>query len=62
MRAEERDRAFLIRQGSKKQVRPREAAERLGIGQRQIKRRVKRFRQEGDKGLVSRQRGRESQV
>lgn len=60
MSGTERDRAFLVRQVVEKQVRQREAAERLGISQRQVKRLVRRWRQEGDKGLVSRQRGRVS--
>ena len=36
----------------------REAAERLGIGVRQMKRLVRAWKRQGDHGLVSRQRGR----
>jgi len=38
----------------------REAAARLGISERQFRRIVRRYRQEGDGGLVSRKRGKPS--
>src|SRR5713226_9490532 len=60
MSAVERDRAHVIRQTQEKQLRQREAAERLGIGVRQFKRLVRSWKQQGDAGLVSRQRGRAS--
>jgi transposase len=53
----ERERGHVIRQVVEKHVRQGEAAERLGLGVRQIKRLVQRWRREGDAGLVSRQRG-----
>ena len=44
----------------KSRVGQREASERLGIGVRQFKRLVRSWRQDGDAGLLSRQRGRPS--
>jgi len=38
----------------------KEAAKRLGISERQFKRILRRYRQEGDGGLVSRKRGKPS--
>jgi transposase len=58
MSAEERDRSHLIRQTIEKCLSQREAAERLGISRRQFKRLVRAWKQHGDVGLVSRQRGR----
>ena len=48
MSAVERDRAHVIRQTQEKQLRQREAAERLGIGVRQFKRLVRSWKQQGD--------------
>lgn len=56
----ERDRAYVIRQVVEKKLRQKEAAERLGIGKRQMIRLVQLWRVEGDKGLVSKHRGRVS--
>jgi transposase len=56
----ERERAFAVRQCIEGVLCQREAAERLGIGVRQIKRLVRNWRRDGDAGLVSRQRGRPS--
>ena len=56
----ERERGFVVRQCVEGRLCQREAAERLGIGIRQIKRLVRNWRREGDAGLVSRQRGRPS--
>ena len=56
----ERERAFVVRQCVDGVLCQGEAAERLGIGVRQIKRLVRNWRREGDPGLVSRQRGRPS--
>jgi transposase len=58
MSAEERDRSHLIRRTIEKDLSQREAAERLGISRRQFKRLVRAWKQYGDVGLVSRQRGR----
>ena len=44
----------------KKQIKQRQAAERLGLSVRQIKRLMKAYRREGAKGLVSKMRGRPS--
>jgi transposase len=54
MSEKERDRVFLVRQLDTRQIRQGEVAERLGIGLRQVKRLVKRWRCAGDAGLVSR--------
>ena len=60
MSVDERDRAFLVRQAVESRLGQREASERLGISVRQFKRLVRAWKQEGDAGLVSRQRGRPS--
>lgn len=60
MSASERDRASLVRRHVEEGMSQREGAERLGIGVRQFKRLVRDWRQMGDAGLVSRQRGRAS--
>ena len=60
MSADERERSHLVRQCVEGRLGQREAAERLGIGVRQFKRLVHSWRQSGDAGLVSRQRGRPS--
>jgi transposase len=54
----ERDRSHLIRRVIEKSLSQREAAERLDIGVRQIRRLVRAWKRHGDGGLVSRQRGR----
>ena len=56
----ERERLVVVRQVVAKGLTQRVAAERLGIGVRQVKRLVRAFRKSGDKGVVSRQRGRAS--
>jgi len=56
----ERERSHLVRQTQEKQLSQRQASERLGIGVRQFKRLVRSWKQQGDAGLVSRQRGRPS--
>jgi transposase len=58
MSAEERDRSHLIRRTVEKSLSQREAAERLDLSLRQFKRLVRAWKQHGDAGLVSRQRGR----
>jgi transposase-like protein len=60
MSRSERDRAHVVRQVFEHRLSQREASERLGIGVRQFKRLLRCWRQEGDAGLVSRQRGRAS--
>jgi len=60
MSIEERERSHLVRQTQAKQLSQRQASERLGIGVRQFKRLVRSWKQQGDAGLVSRQRGRAS--
>jgi transposase len=56
----ERGRSHLIRRTREKQLSQRQASECLGIGVRQFKRLVRSWKQHGDAGLVSRQRGRSS--
>jgi len=52
------DRLSVIQQVVNKQLRQREAAERLGVSVRQVKCLVARYRREGPAGLVSRRLGR----
>ena len=58
MSAKERERSYLVRQAVDGGLGQGEASERLGIGVRQFKRLVARWKRDGDAGLVSRQRGR----
>jgi transposase len=58
MSASERERSHVVRQSVEGVLGQREASERLGIGVRQFKRLVRRWREAGDAGLVSRRRGR----
>ena len=60
MSALERARLVLISQVCERLVSQRVAAERLGLCVRQVKRLVRSYRQRGDAGLVSGQRGRAS--
>ena len=60
MSAQERERLTIIKAVGEKRLKQGQAAERLGLSVRQIKRLVKAHRQEGAKGLVSRRRGRAS--
>ncbi len=60
MSASERERASLVRRHVEEGLGQREASERLGIGVRQFKRFVRDWRRDGDRGVVSRQRGRPS--
>jgi transposase len=60
MVAKERERAHAVRLVVEKKLKQREAAERLGVTARQIKRLVRAWREGGDAGLVSKQRGRVS--
>jgi len=58
MSALERERAHVVRLSLEGRLSQREGSERLGVSVRQFKRLVRRFRDAGDGGLVSRQRGR----
>jgi transposase len=60
MSGKERDRAYVVRQVVEHRWSQQEAAGRLGIGVRQVKRLVRCWRRDGDAGLVSRQRGQAS--
>jgi transposase len=60
MSASERERSHLKRALSKGLLLQREAAERLGLSVRQVKRLLRAWRANGDAGLISRQRGRRS--
>jgi hypothetical protein len=57
MSVKERERAFVVRQVASGQFGQGVAAERLGIGLRQMKRLIRLWRVSGDAGLVSRKRG-----
>jgi transposase len=60
MSLKEVSRAQVLEQLKSKHIKQREAAKRLGLSVRQIKRLIKRYRQQGAKGLVSAKRGRPS--
>ena len=60
MSASERERSSVMRALSKGRLRQGEAAERLGLSVRQVKRLLRVWRESGDAVLVSRQRGRVS--
>jgi len=57
MRQKDLKRLHIVRKAIDKQVKQREAAELLGLSQRQIRRLVKRVREESDKGIIHRSRG-----
>ena len=57
MSYKEADRAGVIRAVVERRLRQREAAKRLGVGVRQVKRLVRRYRAGGPAGLVSGHRG-----
>lgn len=58
MSASERERSHVIRLTIEKSLVQREAAERLGLSVRQLKRLVHAWKRDGDGGLVSRRHGR----
>ena len=60
MSQDELKRLHVIRKAIDKRIKQREAAEVLGLSQRQIRRLVKRVREESDKGIIHRLRGTES--
>jgi transposase len=53
----ERERSHVIRRTVEKTLTQREGAEQLGVGLRQFKRLAHAWRQDGDAGLINRQRG-----
>ena len=57
MSASERERLKIVAQVAERVVSQRVAAERLGICLRQVRRLVRAYRESGDVGLLSRQRG-----
>ncbi|MEA3347040.1 MAG: ISNCY family transposase [Candidatus Auribacterota bacterium] len=57
MRQKELKYLHVIREVMEKRIRQRKAAELLGISTRQVRRKVKRIRAEGDKGIIHRLRG-----
>ena len=57
MSQRELKRLHIIRKAIDKRIKQREAAEVLGLSQRQIRRLVKRVREESDKGIIHRLRG-----
>jgi hypothetical protein len=56
----ELNRLHIIRQAIDKKVKQREAAEILLMSERQIRRQIKRIREEGDVGIIHKTRGKES--
>ena len=56
----ERDRLVVLRRVKQGQLKQKAAAEQLGLSPRWVKKLVKRMRQEGDRGLAHRLRGRPS--
>lgn len=60
MSAKERDRLVVIRALDADRLSVRQAAEQLGLSERQVYRSLQRFRAQGDAGLVHRSRGRPS--
>ena len=57
MSQDELKRLHIIRKAIDKRIKQREAAEVLGLSQRQIRRLVKRVREESDQGIIHRLRG-----
>jgi transposase len=60
MSKEELERLEVMKQLEEKRISQRTAAEELGIGVRQVKRLLRSYREEGARGLASRQRGKPS--
>ena len=60
LRMREVDRAVVIGQVAERRLRQREAAERLGLSGRQVRRLLARYRERGPSGLVSEHRGKRS--
>ena len=57
MNCKEIERAGIMKRVSNKEITQQEAALLLGVSERQVKRLAKRFREEGEAGLVSRRIG-----
>ena len=57
MSKEELHRLEVMKQMEEKRISQKTAAEELGIGVRQVKRLLRSYREEGARGLASRQRG-----
>ena len=60
MKPREIKRLHLIHQALEKKISQQEAAEVAGLSPRQMRRLMERVRQEGDRGILHRQRGRPS--
>jgi len=60
MRQKELSRVHIIREHIKGRIKQLEAAEQLGLSDRQVRRIVRRVEKEGDRGVIHRLRGRES--
>jgi transposase len=60
MSAKELSRLEVMQRLSQKRMSQKEAGRMLGLGRRQIKRLLKRYRQQGAAGLVSKHRGRKA--
>lgn len=60
MKGKDFRRCWVIRKAVEKRITQRKAAELLGLCERQIRRMIRRFRQEQEKGLIHRLRGRTS--
>jgi transposase len=60
MTQQERDRLFTLRQAAKKQITQRQAAERLGVTKRWVRKLVQRWRKKGDRVVVHGLRGQRS--
>ncbi len=60
MSQKELKRLYIIRKAIDKRIKQREAAELLELSQRQVRRLVKRVREESDKGIIHRLRGSKS--
>lgn len=60
MSCKERERLKLMEQVEQKGLSQKEAGRLMGLSERQVRRLVKRYREQGDAGLVHRLRGRES--
>ena len=60
MSAKERDRMVAIKAVHARQITQKQAAEQLGLTERQVRRILQRYRAEGDAGLIHRSRGKPS--
>ncbi len=56
----ERDRLKVLHEAKKRHIRQREAAEQVGLTERQVRRLLGRMRKEGDRAVVHKRRGRRS--